>query len=92
MARPSILSDVQKDIINANINMFAAEIERIDGMQGVSRPIIKAYQKRTKESDNTNDAEQLAEMIEGYIERHGLPVMYYDVVMYIKYLKTIDKV
>ena len=58
MARPSTLTGAQKDIINANINLFAAEIERLDGMQGVSRPIIKAYQKRTKESDNTNDAEQ----------------------------------
>ena len=89
MARPSILSDAQKDIINANINLFAAEIERLDGMQGVSRPIIKAYQKRTKESDNTNDADQLAEMIEGYIERHGLPVTFQDIVRYIKYLKGV---
>ncbi len=90
MARPSTLTDAQKTIIDANINMFAADIGRLDGMQTVSKTVIRAYQKRTIEADTTTDADQLADMIERYIERHGLPVMYQDVIRYARYLRDVS--
>jgi len=74
----------QKEIIKANPSIFAADIMKMQGMEGTTKRQIQDYQRRTGKSDE----ELLADDLEEYIGEYGLPKEYGSVMRYIRYLKS----
>lgn len=80
MARPEILTDEAKEIIEENIGKFPSQIQRIPEIAKnpeITRTVIKAYQKEVLSRQAGSDAEQLADMLDAYIRNHGLPACYH---------------
>ena len=80
MARPEILTEHEKEIIEANIGKFPSQIQRIPEIARnpeITRPIIKAYQKEFLSRSEPGEARKLADLLDAYIRNHGLPACYH---------------
>jgi hypothetical protein len=93
MARPETLAKREKEIIEANIDKFPSQIQRIPEIArnpGITRSIIKAYQKEFLSRAEPSEALHLADLLDAYIRNHGLPACYHgkqNVTGFIEYLK-----
>jgi len=93
MARPEILTDREKEIIEANIGKFPSQIQRIPEIArntAITRPVIKAYQKKILSRVEPSEALKLADLLDAYIRNHGLPACYHgkqNVTGFIEYLR-----
>jgi len=80
MARPEILTEHEKEIIEANIGKFPSQIQRIPEIArntAITRNVIKAYQKEVLARTENGEALQLADLLDAYIRNHGLPACYH---------------
>lgn len=85
MPRGVGMTAAQKQICLDNADMFPALICKLPGMEGTtSRQIADFLRKQRQPSEEL----QLAEMLENYIQTHGLPREYGSVLKYIPYLKS----
>lgn len=93
LSRKPVLTEAQKKIIAANVDMFPADIKRIPGLaedDAVTRPIINNYLKTCKKECERTDEEELAEVLTRYISTHGLPSRYHgknNVTGFLEYLR-----
>lgn len=86
MSRAYPLTDAQKSIIELNSNLFDSKICNLPGMEGTSVRQVRDYRKRiTRESDSEH--RQMADHIERYIQHHGLPQQFGDVILWARYLR-----
>ena len=80
MARPEILTSEEKAIIEANINKFPSQIQKITEIANnpkITRSLIKAYQKEVISKTEPDEAAELADLLDAYIRNHGLPACYH---------------
>lgn len=80
------LTDAQKAIIRDNPETLDAKISRLPGMEGTTVRQISDYRKRiTRPSESEH--RKLADHLTQYIQTHGLPSKFGDVIGYINYLR-----
>lgn len=85
MARGIGMTSVQKQICLDNAGMFPALIAKLPGMEGTTQRQIADYlRKKPTESQE----HKLVEMLDDYIQTHGLPREYGSVLKYLEYLRA----
>lgn len=86
MTRAYPLTEAQKSIIENHLDLWDAELCKLDGMEGATVRQVKDYRRRiTKDSESEH--RKLADHIERYIRDNGLPREYGVVLAYAQYLK-----
>ena len=93
MGRPPILTEEDRRVIDANFNLFPAQIKALPHFvnnPAVTREIIRAYQIRTKIQSAPDTRDELARMLKEYINLYGLPQRFHGrdrVTGFLKYLQ-----
>lgn len=85
MARGIGMTGAQKQICIDNENKFPAEICKLPGMEGTSSRQVADYLRKYRKP---SEERELADMLEDYIENHGLPREYGTVLKYVTYLRS----
>lgn len=86
MTRAYPLTEAQKAIIENNLDLWEADVCKLEGMEGTTVRQVKDYRRRIvrfSESEHRN----LADHIEQYIKHNGLPREYGIVLAYAQYLR-----
>lgn len=86
MTRAYPLTDAQKTIIENNLELFDAQLIELEGMKGTTLRQVRDYRRRITRPPQSEHA-QLAELIEQYILKHGLPQQYGAVLSWARYLR-----
>lgn len=79
MPRKPSMSDEQMSYLDAHLDTFPAEVKKLSLFRyntAVTRSVIGNYQRRKRQEVQPTDSEELAEEIQTYIIRHGLPVKF----------------
>ena len=92
MARPITLTPEQMSIIDNNLELFPAQIQKLPGMEDkkITRGMIKYYQKQQIERELPNNKEMLLAQLKSYMDTHGLPSRFHgrnNVTGFIEFLK-----
>lgn len=85
MTRGIGMTSAQKQICIENANKFPADICKMPGMEGTSSRQVADYLRKSR---MPSEELQLADMLEKYIQNHGLPREYGSVLKYLSFLKS----
>lgn len=84
--RATPLTEAQKATIRNNTEKFDSDIVKLPGMGGTTPRQVGDYRKKiTRPSES--DHRRLADQLTKYIQDHGLPARFGDVIPYIQYLR-----
>ena len=93
MARPQTLTNKQKEIIDANMDMFPAEIMKLPNFNPqpeMNRNIVRNYMRKQKPEKEPDVKEVLAENLQRYLDTYGLPSRFHgknNVTGFLQFLK-----
>lgn len=85
MTRGIGMTSAQKQICKDNQNCFPADICKMPGMDGTTPRQIADYLRKIRQP---SEESKLADMLEKYIQNHGLPCEYGAVLKYLSFLKS----
>ena len=88
MTKAFPLTATQKGIITENKDKFPADIAKLPGMTGTTVRQISEYLRRTQNPCN-QQASKLADCIQAFIDKNGLPAEYAKVFAYLRYLRSL---